>query len=59
MMLMKIFSTISSLILAIASQKLVSQILLLYKSLHNKRDIFYDELVLFFFMNIIAKSIKG
>ena len=55
MMVIKIFITISSLILAIASQKLVSRILLLYESIHSKRDIFYDKLVLIFFMNIVAK----
>ena len=54
-MLMKIFNTISSLVLAIASQKLVSRILLPYKNLHSKRDIYYDKLVLIFFMNTIAK----
>ena len=47
-MMIKIFNMILSLMLAIASQKLVSQILLLYESLHNKRDIFYDELMLIF-----------
>ena len=45
MVLMKIFNTISSLILAsIALQKLVSRIVLPYKSIHNYRDIFYDEM---------------
>ena len=48
-MMIKIFNMILSLMLAIASQKLVSQILLLYESLHNKRDIFYDELMLIFY----------
>ena len=42
MMLMKIFITISESVTAIASQKLVSRILLLlpYKSFRNNRDIF-------------------
>ena len=35
-------------ILAIASQNHVSQILLLYKSLHNNCDICFDEMVLIF-----------
>ena len=26
-----------------------------YKSIHNNRDIFFDEMVLIFFMNTIAK----
>ena len=55
MVLMKIFNTISSKILVIASQKLVSRIALPYKSIHNNRDIFYDEMALIFFMNTIAK----
>ena len=38
-----------------AAQKLVSRILLPYKSIHINRDIFYDEMVLIFFMNTIAK----
>ena len=50
MVLMKIFNTISSQILAIASQKLLT-----YKGVHNNCDIFYDEMVLFFFMKTIAK----
>ena len=50
MLLMKIFNSISSLILAVESQKLVSRIVLSYKSIiHNHRDIFYDEMVLIFF----------
>ena len=55
MVLMKIFDTISSYILAIASQKLVSRIVLPCKSIHNNRDIFYDEMALIFFMNTVAK----
>ena len=39
----------------ISSQKLVSRILLLHKSLHKKRDIFCNELIVIFFMNIVAK----
>ena len=35
-------------ILAIASQKLVSQVVLPYKSIHNNRGIFSDEMVLVF-----------
>ena len=58
MMLMKIFNTISSLVLAIASQKLVSQILLLYESLHRKRDIYYDKLVLIFFYEHHCKALR-
>ena len=54
-MLMKIFNPISSKILAIASQKLVSRILLANESPHNNRDIFYDEMVLNFCMNTTAK----
>ena len=46
---------ILSQILAIASQKLVLQIVLTYKSIQNNRDVFYDEMVLLFFMNTIAK----
>ena len=38
--LIKIFTTILSKILVIASQKLVSRIVLSYKSIHNNRDIF-------------------
>ena len=41
--------------IVITSQKLVSRIVLPYKSNHNNRDIFYDEMVLIFFMNTIAK----
>ena len=37
------------------SQKLVSRIVLPYKSIYNNRDIFYDKMVLIFFMNTIAK----
>ena len=55
MVLMKIVNTISSWIFVIASQKLVSRIVLPYKSIHNNCDIFYDEMVLIFFMNTIAK----
>ena len=35
--------------------QLVSRILLPFKSSHNNHDIFYDEMVLIFFMNTIAK----
>ena len=42
-------------ILAIASQKLVSQVVLPYKSIHNKGGIFSDETVLIFFMKTIAQ----
>ena len=38
-----------------ASQKLVSRVLLPYESIHNNRDIFYDEMLSIFFMNSIAK----
>ena len=55
MVLMKIFNTISSKILVIVSQKLVSQLVLPYKNIPNKRDIFYNEMVLSFFMNTFAK----
>ena len=55
MVFLKICYTISSLILAIASQWLVLRILLPYKSIHDNRNIFYDEMVLIFFMNTIAK----
>ena len=48
MLLMKIFSTISLKILAIAPQKLVSRVLLSYESLHNSCDNFYDEIVMMF-----------
>ena len=41
--------------LAIASQKLVSGIVLPCKSVNNNRDIFYDEKVLIFFINTTAK----
>ena len=51
----KKFYTISSYILAIASQKLVSLVVLPYKSIHNNCDIFYDEMVLIFFVNTIVK----
>ena len=54
MVLIKIFITISSYLLAITSQKFVSRKLLPCKSHHNNRDIYYDEMVLIFFMNIIA-----
>ena len=48
MVLMKIFNTILSQLLAIASQKFVSQKLLAYEGVHNNRDIFHDEMVFFF-----------
>ena len=41
--------------MTIASQKPASRILLPYKSFHNTRDIFYDEMVLIFLMNTIVK----
>ena len=44
-------------VLAIASQKLVSRIVLPYKSLQSNRDIFYDEMVLIFCMKTIAMRI--
>ena len=56
MVLVKNFNTISSQILVIALQKIVLQIVLPYKSILNNHDIFYDEMVLIFFMNTIAKS---
>ena len=37
--------------------KLVSQVVLPHKSIHNNRDIVYDQMVLIFFMNTIAKQI--
>ena len=43
-------------ILATTSQNLVSRILLPYKSLHNNRGIFCDEMELIFYMSIIAKA---
>ena len=52
MVLMKNFNTILSKILVIASQKLVSQKLLIYKSLRNNCDIFYDEMVLIFWVSL-------
>ena len=55
MVLVKNFNTISSQILVIALQKIVLQIVLPYKSILNNHDIFYDEMVLIFFMNTIAK----
>ena len=55
MVLIKILYPISSQILVIASQKLVSRIALPYKSIHNNRGIFYDKMVLIFFMNTTAK----
>ena len=56
MVLMKFFNSISSKMLVIASQKLVSQIVLTSKSIHNNRDMFDDEIVLIFFMNTIVKA---
>ena len=56
MVLMKIFNPILSLTLVIALQKLVSQIVLLNKSVQNDRDIFYDDMVLIFLMKTIEKS---
>ena len=41
--------------MVIASQKLVSRLLLPYQNLHSNHDIFYDEIVLIFFMDTIAK----
>ena len=41
--------------MAIASQKLVSRKLFTYKSFYNNRDIVYDEMVLIFFIDTIAK----
>ena len=55
MVLMKIFNTISSQLIPIASQKLVSRKLLTYKSFHNNRDVVYDEIVSIFFINTIAR----
>ena len=56
MMFMKNINTILSLLMAIASQKLVSQILLPnITSLYNNRDNFYIEVVLIIFLNVIAK----
>ena len=54
-MLMKIFNTISSKMLVIASQKLLSRIVFPFTCIHNNRDIFYNEMVLIFLMIIIAK----
>ena len=62
MVLMKIFNTILSEVLVTASQKPVSRrrILSPYKSIHNNRDIFYEEMVLLFFMSTTAKPhVKG
>ena len=56
MVLMKIFNTISSKMLVIASQMFVSLIVLPSKTIHNNRDIFYDEMVLIFFTNTIVKA---
>ena len=57
MIFMKIFNT--GLVINIGcystSQKLVSRILLPCKCLHTNCDIFYDEMVLIFFINTIAK----
>ena len=50
----EIFNTISLQLLAVASQKLVSQILLPYKSLYTNHDIFYDKVVLICFMDTIV-----
>ena len=50
------FINILLLMLAIASQKLVSQISSPYKSLHNNRDIFFDEMVLDFFYERHCKA---
>ena len=55
MVLVKIFNTILSQILVVASKKIVSRIVLPYKSIYNNCDIFYDKMVLLFFMNTIAK----
>ena len=57
MVWMKIFYILSSqTLLAIASQKHVSRIVLPYRSIHNNRDIFSDQImVLIFFKNTIAK----
>ena len=41
--------------MVITSQKLQLRIALSHKSLRNNRGIFYDEIVLIFFMNTIAK----
>ena len=48
MVLVKVFSTFLSQLMAIASQNFVSRILLLYKCFHYNRKIFYDEMVLIF-----------
>ena len=52
------FNSISSWTLVIASQKLVSRILLTYTSLYNNRDIFYDEMLIFFMYTIAKPHVK-
>ena len=55
MVLMETFNTFRHKYRLLHHRKVVSQRLLPYKSFHNNRDIFYDEMTLIFFMNTIAK----
>ena len=55
-MVLKNFNTVLLDIMAIASQKLVSRVLLPYQSIQYNRDIFYDEMVSIFFHECHRKT---